>query len=303
MSLDIKSLIVGEHLFDKSLKELKTHGSPDFPVQFYESAFIDYNEFYTHWHPEIEVIYINSGKMKIKINHQSFDVDKESFVIISKGALHSIHDHPLSDEITKFTTLIFDLNMLSSINREYTQKTLVEKVDNYEFFLNGIIKKDSEVYDNVFKLFFEIYDSYKQRKPNYQIEIKGLLHLFIYHILNQKDQIVVEIKKRPKINISHVIDIITTNLDKKFTIQELAQAARYNEAYLMREFKKATNYTIIEFINKQKIEKSKVMLTSTEDNVSIIANKAGYNNVNYFIRKFKEQEGITPFEYRKTQRT
>lgn len=303
MTLDIKRHVASVHLFDKSLKEMKKHGTDDLPVQFYETSFTNFDEFYTHWHSEIEIIYIVSGKINVKINHQSFDIEKNQFVVISKGALHSIHKHSLANENTKFITLIFDLNMLSSLNREYTQKELIEKVDNQQYFINRIISTTDDIYNSIYSLFFQIYATFKKKELYYQIEIKGLLHLLIANILKQKNPITIEIKSRPKINISKVIDVITTNLDKQFTIEGLAKTVRYSEAYLMREFKKATNSTIFEFINKQKIERAKIMLTSTEDNVSLIAYKSGYNNVNYFIKKFKQYVGTTPFDYRKAQRS
>ena len=127
MSIDIKRHVVEKHLFDRSLMETKKHGTEELPVQFYEGAFIGFDEFSTHWHREIEMIKVISGEMIVKMNHQPFEVKKDDYVFISKGTLHSIHKSPTTKETVRFQTLIFDLYLLSSVLREYSQKQIIEK--------------------------------------------------------------------------------------------------------------------------------------------------------------------------------
>ena len=44
---------------------------------------------------------------------------------------------------------------------------------------------------------------------------------------------------------------------------------------------------------------AKRLLVETNNSVSLIAEKCGYENDSYFMRQFKSHIGITPSEYRK----
>jgi AraC-like DNA-binding protein len=69
--------------------------------------------------------------------------------------------------------------------------------------------------------------------------------------------------------------------------------------YLSRLFKKVSGYTFKEYLILQRIANAKSLLVYTDYNVTQICMKSGFNNVNHFIRTFKKQEGITPYQYRK----
>lgn len=303
MAIDIKRHVVDKHLFDRSLMETKKHGTEELPVQFYDGAFIDFDEFSTHWHREIEVIKVLSGDMIVKINHYSFDVKSGDYVVISKGSLHSLHKHPSTKSVVKFQTLIFDLYLLGSALRDYSQKHVIEKIDENALFLNCIIGSDSPQYSMIETLFKAIKRAYDEKELHYEIEVKGLLHILMFHILNERSNLSQSIKQRPKINISKAIDVITTNIGNHYTIAELASTVRYTEAYFMREFKKSTGMTVVEFINKERINKAKIMLSNTDENIVDIASKCGFNHISYFNKRFKKEMHMTPFMYRKNHRT
>lgn len=302
MSIDIKRHVVEKHLFDRSLMETKKHGTEELPVQFYEGAFIGFDEFSTHWHREIEMIKVISGEMIVKMNHQPFEVKKDDYVFISKGTLHSIHKSPTTKETVRFQTLIFDLYLLSSVLREYSQKQIIEKVDKNALILNCIVSKESPQYEIVDQTFKTIKKTYDERKPHYEVMIKGLLHVLMFYILNENSNLSQSLKQRPKINISKAIDVITTNIGNTYTIAELASTVCYSEAYFMREFKKSMGMTVTEFINKERIKQAKVLLSNTDENIAMIAVKCGYNNISYFNKCFKKEMNQTPFEYRKHHR-
>ena len=56
--------------------------------------------------------------------------------------------------------------------------------------------------------------------------------------------------------------------------------------------------TILEYINRFRIEKSAILLTNTDESISDIAQSVGYDNLNYFDRLFKRYKNMPPKEYR-----
>ena len=56
---------------------------------------------------------------------------------------------------------------------------------------------------------------------------------------------------------------------------------------------------ITDYVRKQRIKMAKKLILNTEDSIAQIALSVGIKDTNYFIRIFKQTEGITPLQYRK----
>ena len=57
--------------------------------------------------------------------------------------------------------------------------------------------------------------------------------------------------------------------------------------------------SINSYIRFAKVERAKVLLTSTDTPVKEIAESLAFNTVNYFIQSFRETTGYSPAQYRK----
>ena len=71
-------------------KELQPHGSLAFPCAGYASCHTDRPEdsIPWHWHEEIEIIYIESGQMEVKIPSKSFLLKKGDCLVINANIVH-----------------------------------------------------------------------------------------------------------------------------------------------------------------------------------------------------------------------
>ena len=55
-----------------------------------------------------------------------------------------------------------------------------------------------------------------------------------------------------------------------------------------------THQTPMDYLNRQRIEQSCYELSTTDDSITEIAYRNGFNDLSYFIRTFKKYKGITP---------
>ena len=105
--------------------------------------------------------------------------------------------------------------------------------------------------------------------------------------------------RREDILAEKVFPFIEKNLDRPFSISDIADAVALNPQYLMRIFKKATGLSILEYVTQHRIGRAKELLIQTDWPLTVISDKVGYLNYTYFMKVFKAQESITPGEYRK----
>ena len=67
---------------------------------------------------------------------------------------------------------------------------------------------------------------------------------------------------------------------------------------LERRFRKATDNTVNEYIQRVKIEAAKMSLESSRENVNEVMYKVGYSATKDFRVTFKRITGLSPMEYR-----
>jgi transcriptional regulator GlxA family with amidase domain len=93
-------------------------------------------------------------------------------------------------------------------------------------------------------------------------------------------------------------EFIEKNFQEKITVDELAAKFAIGRRNLERRFKKATSNTVVEYMQRVKIEVAKKSLESSRENVNEVMYKVGYNDTKAFRTTFKKITGLSPLEYR-----
>ena len=83
----------------------------------------------------------------------------------------------------------------------------------------------------------------------------------------------------------------------QFSVQNLADELGMSASYLSRYFKEQTGFTISHYVNRSH-GKGEGAVKAWGRNLQEVVDRIGYGSVSGFIRKFKEQEGMTPGDYR-----
>ena len=93
-------------------------------------------------------------------------------------------------------------------------------------------------------------------------------------------------------------ELIEANFQDKMTVDELAAQLCIGRRNLERRFKKATANTVVEYIQRVKIEAAKKNLETGRKNVSEVMYDVGYSDTKAFRTVFKKITGLSPIEYR-----
>ena len=93
-------------------------------------------------------------------------------------------------------------------------------------------------------------------------------------------------------------EYIERNFEEKITVNQLAAMFALGRRNLERRFKKATSNTVIEYIQRVKIEVAKKGLETSRKSVNELMYDVGYNDTKAFRTVFKRVTGLSPIEYR-----
>lgn len=99
--------------------------------------------------------------------------------------------------------------------------------------------------------------------------------------------------------IRRVHDLLTENLDRRYTIEELSRRFLINPSSLKEMFKAVYGKSLAAHIKEHRMELASKLLRETGLSIAEIAERVGYENQSKFSAEFKKSVGCLPTEYRK----
>ena len=122
--------------------------------------------------------------------------------------------------------------------------------------------------------------------------IGAVLHKFISFVFDLND-----IKHQNV--VFQTTAYIKAHLTEKLSLDEVAEHVYLSKSYFCRIIKDELGCTFTEYVNRLRVERSKILLTGTGMPIAEIACAVGFDDQSYFNRIFKKQTGIAPGSYRK----
>jgi AraC-like DNA-binding protein len=95
-----------------------------------------------------------------------------------------------------------------------------------------------------------------------------------------------------KTRLENIFTYVEHQYDKEINIEEVAKLANLTCRPFVISFKKATQITFTEFVNRYRINKACLMMIQ-DKSISECCYNCGFNNVTYFNRMFKKYTGKT----------
>jgi transcriptional regulator GlxA family with amidase domain len=105
-------------------------------------------------------------------------------------------------------------------------------------------------------------------------------------------------KEHEDLPIRSAQEYIEKNLHSRITVDALASMLSLSRRNLERRFKKATGNTVMEYVQRVKMEAVKQSLESTRLGVNEAMDKVGYSDPKTFRTIFKKVTGLSPMQYR-----
>lgn len=255
----------------------------------------DKNNAFWHFHPELELVYVNKGQGKTHIgNHLSY-FNNSQLILIGENLPHN----GFADRLTA----------------NGTETTIQFKTD----FLGGDFMNIPEM-ANVIALFgrakkgirFGIETKQKiGPKIEKLLERKGLKRVlkFLeildylattedYTILNA-DGIALETNPQDSDKINTIYKYVNANFQEHITLDEIADKVSMTVPAFCRYFKKTTGKTFTQLVNEYRVVHATKLLNESQLSIADICYECGFNNFSHFNKQFNEITGKSASNYRK----
>jgi transcriptional regulator GlxA family with amidase domain len=110
-----------------------------------------------------------------------------------------------------------------------------------------------------------------------------------------------ELTKEEQERLHHVKTMIVNEVDKPFTIKQLARRAALGEQRFKDGFSQLFGMSAGAYILATKMQTARFLLTHTERTMKEIAALCGYKRYKNFLKAYKKHFGVTPGSQRKLQ--
>ncbi len=97
---------------------------------------------------------------------------------------------------------------------------------------------------------------------------------------------------------SSVAEYVSTHIQERITVHDIARELKLNASYLNFSFKKQTGECVSSFIQRSKVKRAQEMLSMRQYTITDIWTALGYFDQSHFNKHFKKFTGITPRQYR-----
>ncbi len=168
--------------------------------------------------------------------------------------------------------------------------------DNMHVFYCGALLE----YQSLFRLMIQ---ELQMCREDYQ----ELLAMVLRHILILIHRQMNNVKKTDSGFMTEEIDLAVTYFNEHYNtdicIEEYAASRHMSTSWFIRNFRKYTGFTPMQYILEIRISNAESLLEATEYNITEISRIIGYDNPLYFSRLFKKSKGLSPSEYRKRIKT
>ena len=235
------------------------------------------------------------------IGNKKTPIKKGDLFLMNNVELHSLVSDPR--EKVSIVSLYFLPEMIykpggDELNLNFL-KIFYYRAENF----NHIIPS-KDVDANILSLIYNIYSELQNKSNYYGLAVKTFLQelllklLYYFNDILVDDKIIYDQSHKNMERIREVFLLITKSYNKNISLSEAAEAVCMSPVYFCRFFKNVTGFTFKEYLLHLKIDKAKELLVKTNRAITDISFEAGFDNLSYFYRVFKNYTRLNPKEFR-----
>ena len=257
----------------------------------------------------LEINYVISGKGRYEFEGHVYEAVEGDLIVINNFTPFTRTDIS-EDGSFRFYSLMFNGSILVNGSHSYPYKLLegsfafytLRDRESTPFIFFNFSQAAHSVYGEFFN---KMYKEYKSAKAGYNDVMMAYLMLVIINADRlSKTLFGADNKKYRKQAVEYIQNYINKNYqNSNISVSGLADRVYLNPDYLGRIFKKDTGYTISEAIQKKRIERVCLLLTTTNRSIGDIATECGFVDMHFFYKIFKQRMGVLPSQYRESTTT
>ena len=262
-----------------------------------------FHAFPEHTHDYVEIMYVCSGSITHVIGKKSIAVGSGELIVLGKNTKHSISASQEGDIGVNviISSDLFEV-MLNAIRRDSSLKTkalesfLDKDVTRFRLFKSAQSVEISNLMENM------VYSSMIKGETNeYMLEQSVRMLLCYLCVLSETPNEELEGISYTERTKKRIMKYVRSTYSTA-TLTEAARVLGLSSPYLSRWICANFGVSFKELLMKERFSVARDLLATTDTPIGDIIVHVGYENSSYFHKEFKKRFGMTPGDYRKSNK-
>jgi AraC family transcriptional regulator len=130
-----------------------------------------------------------------------------------------------------------------------------------------------------------------------ELYVESLTQILVIHLLRHYSVLqpaIADCHNLPFHRLENAINYINDHLDGDLSMAQIAGSVNTSPTYFASLFKRATGISLHKYVIKQRVERAKLLLETTDSPIINIASQVGFANSSHLSYHCKRQTGMTP---------
>lgn len=283
---------------NKEKRELKTHGTYEFPVNISRKRISSYETgaFPWHWHDEVEMTLILSGEIDYRVNDQSYHLKEGEGLFCNSDALHA--GSRVGETDCDYVSLTFHPRLLGGYEGCVIRRKFVDVI------VGGgcaslALSPETPWQKIILQGLGEIYRLSQERSDMFELEVqRQLLGIWgeLFRHWEDQGQTASDPEKIQRLRV--ILSYLHQHYGEKVTLEEVAKEVGLCKSECCRFFRRQMRQSLFDYLLDYRIGRSLPLLREGQATVAQVASQVGFSNPAYFSKVFRSRMKRSPRDYR-----
>lgn len=290
-------------LTDPLGREMVAHGTAMFPVACYHDNLKELAVSW-HWHEELEVLIVETGTVRIGVNRAEYVLGQGEGCFINGGVLHAVWMENQVGEC-RLHSVVFHPEFVgggtqSVLWQKYVEPLITDPGRACLRFSGG------ESWEKeVLQATQRGWQACAEEAEGFEFEARTQLSrvVFLLQKYAAAEKKPTAKRLREEARMKTMLRFIQGAYGEELTLKNIALSANVSENECMRCFRSIIGVSPMQYVKQTRLQKAAQLLLLTDLKISDVGAQCGFQEMSYFAKAFRAQNGCTPSEYRMRSRT
>lgn len=283
---------------NKEKRELKSHGTYEFPVNISRKRISSYEtgSFPWHWHDEIELTLILSGEIDYRVNDTGYHLRAGEGLFCNSDALHT--GSRVGDSDCDYLSVTFHPRLLGGYEGCVIRRKFVDTIVSSG--CSSLALSPGEPWQAAILSTLErIYALSQERSELFELDVqRQLLDVWsqLFRHWSEQAQAPSDPEKIQRLRV--ILAYLHQHYGEKITLEDVSKEVGLCKSECCRFFRRQMRQSLFDYLLDYRIGRSLPLLRESQASVAEVASQVGFSNPAYFSKVFRSRMKRSPREYR-----
>lgn len=256
-------------------------------------------------HGYFEILYLCSGSANCRIQDRLLPFNEGDLAIVGSTLYHRVECQ--STTPLTMAAIFFEPDIIRCEGGSDSAEYLTPfHLQDSEF--PHIVPAETGIPSQILELMLRIRAELPPSSPRGRLAVKTYLKMILMLLVNRYASYAgtVETFQRQQRDLDRLLPLfqfIGENCGSQIQVREASRICGMSESHFMSFFKRVTGLSFMKYLNHYRVERSQVLLVTTDEPRANISQEMGFCDQSYFGTVFRRLVGMTPAAYRRRFRS